>query len=59
MAKLQVRHEGEGLTHRDVTESLKDHQCQRSPGLDVTENELSQHVQADLVIGDGLDNTYG
>lgn len=43
--------------HGDITISLEDHQSEWSTRLDISEDELSEHVQANLGIGDGLDNT--
>lgn len=59
VAKLEVGHKGESLAHSNVAKSLEDHQRQRSTWLDVTKDKFRQHVQADLVVGYGLNDADG
>lgn len=56
VAKFQITHKRQRLTHRNVSEGLEDHERQRAARLDVTEYEFGQHVQANLVVCDRLDN---
>lgn len=59
VAKLQIRHERQSLAHGDVAKGLEDHERQGPSGLDVTKNELSQDIETDLVVCNGLYDSDG
>lgn len=59
VAELEVADKGEGLGHGYVAVGLEEHEGQGAAGLDVAVDELGQHVEADLVVGDGLDDADG
>lgn len=45
--------------HRDVSVCLEDHQGKGTTGLDVSENEFSEHIQTNLSIGNCLNDSNG
>lgn len=59
MTKLEVRCEGEGLKHGDVTPGLEQHHCDGTAGEGIADDELGNNVQTDLLIGDSLNHTNG
>ena len=48
-----------GLGHGNVSPCLKHHHCNGLSGEHVTDDELSDNVETDLLIGDSLDHTDG
>lgn len=59
---IEVEEEGrkeEEEGRRGRGEELLHHECQGAAGLNVPKYELGQHVEANLVIGDGLDDADG
>ena len=59
VAELEVGRERQRLRHRDVAPRLEHHHCDRSSGKRITDDQLCDHVQADLLVGDRLDYTDG
>lgn len=59
VTKLEVRSEGKTLSHGDISPSLEHHHGDGATGKGVTNDELSNDVKTDLLIGDGLDHADG
>ena len=59
MAELEVRRELQSLGHGDVTPGLEHHHCDGAAGQRVTDDELSNDVETDLLVGYGLDHANG
>lgn len=59
VAKLEIGHEAERLRHGDVAKRLEEHEAEGAARLDVAVDELGQHVEANLRVGDGLDDANG
>ena len=59
MTQFEVRTEGESLGHGDVTPGLEHHHSDGLAGEQVTDDQLSDDVQTDLLVSDGLDDTNG
>lgn len=56
VAKLEVRRELESLEHRNVAPGLKHHHCNRTSRERVADDELSDDIETDLLVGDSLDH---
>lgn len=59
VAKLEVGRELESLEHRDVAPGLEHHHCNRTSRERVADDELSDDIETDLLVGDSLDHTDG
>lgn len=59
VAELEILSEIEGLRHGDVSVILEHHHGQGPPRHHVADDELGQDVEAQLDVGDGLDETDG
>ena len=59
VTELEIRREGEGLSHSDVTPRLEHHHGDRAAGEAITNDELGDNVQTNLLVGDGLDHADG
>lgn len=59
MPKLEVTRELKCLNHCDVTPSLEHHHCDRLSGQCITDNQLGNDIEADLLIRDGLNHANG
>jgi len=59
MAQFEVRGELQGLGHGDVTPGLEHHHRDRMSREGIANNELSNHVKPDLLVGDGLNHPDG
>ena len=56
MAKLEVRGECQGLGHGDVSPSLEHHHGDGAAGESITNDKLSDDVEANLLVGNSLDH---
>lgn len=59
VTELEVGDERQRLGHGDVTPGLEHHHRDRLSGKGVTNDELSDDVEADLLVRDGLDHADG
>ena len=59
MTQLEVGSKLQSLRHRDVTPGLEHHHGNGTTRKRVTDDELGNDVQADLLVGDSLDNANG
>ena len=59
MTQLEVTRERQGLSHGDVTPGLEHHHSDGLAGEQVTDDQLSDDVQTDLLVSDGLNDTNG
>lgn len=59
MTDLEVIGELQCLSHGDVSPSLEHHHSNGLAGEQVTNDKLSDDVQADLLVSDSLDDTDG
>ena len=56
MSELKVGSERQCLRHGDVAPSLEHHHCDWPSGQSVTNNQLRDDVESDLLVGDSLDH---
>jgi len=59
VAKFEVTGESKRLSHGNVTPGLEHHHCDGMSGESITDDQFGDDVQADLLIGDGLDHANG
>ena len=59
VANLEIVGELQGLSHGDVTPGLEHHHSDGLAGEQVTDDQLSDDVQTDLLVSDGLNDTNG
>ena len=59
MTELHIRHKGKCLRHGDISVRLEHHVCGGTTRQHVTSNEFSEHIETQLDVGDGLDDTHG
>lgn len=59
MTELEILRKVERLRHADVAIVLKHHHGHRASGNHVTNNVFSQDVEAELNVGDCLNNSNG
>ena len=59
MAKLKVRSERKSLCHSNVAPGLEHHHSDGLAGEQVTDDQLGDDVQTDLLVSDGLNDTNG
>ena len=59
MAKFKVRGERQSLSHSDITPGLEHHHSDRSSRKTVTNNQFGDNIEADLLVSDGLNHSYG
>ena len=57
VANLEIVGELQGLSHGDVTPGLEHHHSDGLAGEQVTDDQLSDDVQTDLLVSDSLDHT--
>ena len=57
MTKFEVGCKLQGLRHRDVAPGLEHHHSNRATRERITNDELGDDIEANLLVGDGLDNT--
>lgn len=54
--ELHILNEVQSLSHRDIAEGLEEHHGNWPPRKHITNNELGQHVETKLRVGDALDH---
>jgi len=59
VAELEVRREGESLSHGNVSPGLEHHHRHWATRESVPDDKLGDDVQADLLVGDSLDHADG
>lgn len=57
VTELEVACEGEGLVHGVVAPGLEQHHCDGFARESISDDELRDNVEADLLVRDGLDHT--
>jgi len=59
MSKFEVRGESQSLRHGNVTPSLEHHHSKWPSRKRVTDDKLSDHVETNLLVSDGLYHSHG
>lgn len=59
VAELEILAEVQRLRHDDVSEGLEHHHSDGVAGLNVSDDEFSEDVEAELDVGEGLDDADG
>ena len=59
VAELKVGRELQSLSHRNVTPSLEHHHGDWATRESVADDQLSNNVETDLLVGNSLDDTNG
>lgn len=59
MAELEVRRECQRLSHSDITPSLEHHHRYWATWQSIADDELSDNIQTNLLVGDGLNHANG
>ena len=59
MTELEVGSEEQRLRHRDVAPSLEHHHGDWATRESVADDQLSNNVETDLLVGNSLDDTNG
>lgn len=59
MPKLEVGRKLQSLSHSDVSPGLEHHHSDWPSGKSIPDDKFGDDVQADLLVGDGLDHANG
>ena len=59
MTELEVRSKLQGLSHGVVAPGLEHHHGDWLSGESVTDDQLSENIKAQLLVGDSLDHANG